>query len=331
MKKTTTALAMCLALVLLFSGCSLLDSPADISLPEQLPASSLPVPGERELRIMCSLPTFEEEMMLQLARGVQDYCDVHNIEVVMHNAGGSIDAQQSGIADFITGGGDALLCLPIDANTMQAHYQSAHDNGMVVVDFGTAHPLSDATLNYSDHASGLLLGEDAAAWAAVNLYSPVHVLIFQHTGSAEEGSAAAGIEEAFLQRLSSAQIQRVAVASDDEARQEMQLLIQAGDVPNVVLSDSDGYALAAWQALFEQSEDATPANPGNYYFGSIGGGDVMLETINSGGSMRATVAVRPYELGAAWVELAVMATQGGAESITHNPQLYTGLTQTDNQ
>lgn len=285
--------------------------------------SALPPDGELGYHLLCALPNLNSQNLTLMARGIQDYCDNLGINVTMHNSHGDHLAQAVEIDAFVAGGGQAILCQPVDAAALQPFLQVARQQGAFVVTWGE-NADADASLSVDYRDAGYALAKDAAVWAkgqdgrrpnAVLLISGASVLGF-----------AAGVADGYSSSFpdEGVQIQTLAVRDDTLAED----LLNLDPSPTIIMADSDEAVILAreklaayWAAQAEEDEPAEEPDWNQYYFGGFGATREGLDALQAG-TLDATVSENGYVAGKTMVDMAVALLQGGtAEGQTIDPVL----------
>lgn len=295
-----------LALCLLLAGCSrsgpVPAQEGDFSAPQTQPDNA---PMGR--RLLLTLPGLDGMAAPLLARSVQDYCDELSAEVIVEDCGGDAAVQYDTIETFITAGGDAILCWPVEPSGIGVYFDSARQQGIATLAFGAPSPAADATLLCDGWGGDL--ANAAAPFIEVSMrYSGTALLLEARGTNALPGFGASAAEA--LAALNP----ELEVAREDRATpgEVAELLAEHPDA-RLILCGSDELARAVYAALAapaagedgEETADAPAATLENYF---IGGPAAPGE----GGAFSAAAEMDFAQAGRDWVDMALAAINGGA-------------------
>ena len=303
-------IALFLLVVQLFLLCAcggqaVVPAPQQPQATNALPAPSA-LPGDvPPYRMLCTLPSMDSQNMTLLARGVQDRCDKLGIQLQMHNSHGDHMSQALEVDTFVAGGGQAVLCRPVEAAALQPFLALARQQGVYVVAYGEGVEC-DTYLVVDDRAGGALLGKNAAEWASAqtqqNVWSTPVLLL---SGEGAPGNFGAGVTEAYTAVLPETVPATYTVQAPADGLVEE--ILAENPYVNIFLADSDAAALLAMAQLekYWVEERARPLEEldwDRYYFGGFGATQPGLAAL-AGTALRATVSENGYEAGKKMVDM----------------------------
>lgn len=310
---------LCLAFVLMvaFAGCRGAggEGPVDISVP-----SNLATGGQPAGRVLFTLPSLQGATNTEFARGLQDHMDLLGAEVTIHDSQNDAIAQYVAMGEFVGGGGNVVVCRPVDPAGAAPHLQDAQANGARVVVLGYSYAAADAGMQWDEAEAGALLGEYCAGWTrqGYGRGRDIVVLEYERQGAddffagAQQALDSAGLNEPARWLVPHGQ-------TPEEAAEE---LLQEHTGTRAFIVQDDALALALYRQLFEDGA-AAPANPNGYCIVSLGGTEELTELLRQGGAMRAAVMLQPYQQGWQLAEIAAGVLDGEGEHTMLHPALTT--------
>lgn len=313
LKKATVACIV--AASILLSGCGITrifkGDASSVSVPPPFSATGdLPRPKSEDLQLLFSLPNMETPYRSQLAAGVEDRCRQLFIQVTMHNSHNDLAAQLAAVETFVSQGGQAVLCEPIDFAPFRPLSEQLSNAGVVLATFGHQAGTTNIGLVPTDYEAGHFLGlEGAGRWLTTQSVSKVQAIVIEYENDPQKradfaGGIAAGLAEA----APDCDIVRLAVSTDSkESSNTLAALFGEYPAARVILAVDDDLALAALSALNETVVKKTD----NYFFGGIGASETAIAILEEGGMFRATLDLRPYETGQTLVD-GIQAKANGA-------------------
>ncbi len=184
--------------------------------------------------------------------GIETYADENNIEILWNSANNDVSTQASQVDQYIQAGVDAIVIVPVQADTLEPQVDAAVAAGIPILDV-------NATLN-NDNITASVQPDDVAAGAQEaqmmmdQLGGEGNVVILQGPlGGSGEINRGAGIDQVL------AEYPNVTVLAEDtanwkrdEAVNKVKNWISAfGDEIDGVISENDDMGLGAAQALRE--------------------------------------------------------------------------------
>lgn len=184
--------------------------------------------------------------------GIDRYAADNNIEVLWNSAGMDVSTQANQIDQYISAGVDAIMVVPVQAETLQPQVTAAKEAGIPLLDV-------NATLNNPDVAGSVqpddvAAGEQEATMMMEALNGTGNVVILQGPlGGSGEINRGQGIDNVLAENPNVTVLAKdTANWSRDEAVNKVKNWISAfGDQIDGVISQNDDMGLGAVQALRE--------------------------------------------------------------------------------
>ena len=185
--------------------------------------------------------------------GMQSFADANGIELLWNSAGGDVATQATQVEQLINQDVDAIIIVPVQADSLQPQLQMASDAGIPVLAVNT-------TLSNEELITSAVLPDDVAAGAqemqqmADALGGKGNIVILQGPlGSSPELDRTEGIESVLANYPDIKVLAKdTANWSRDEAVNQIKNWISAfGDELNGIVAENDDMALGAIQAMKE--------------------------------------------------------------------------------
>lgn len=189
--------------------------------------------------------------------GMQAFADANGIELLWNSASGDVATQASQVEQLINQGVDAIIIVPVQADSLQPQLQMAKDAGIPVLAVNT-------TLANEELITSAVLPDDVAAGAqemrqmAEALGGKGNILILQGPlGSSPELDRTAGIESV-LAEFPDINVLAKDTANwkrDEAVNKIKNWLSSFGDEIDGIVAENDDMALGAIQAMKEAGID----------------------------------------------------------------------------
>jgi ribose transport system substrate-binding protein len=185
--------------------------------------------------------------------GMDAFAAANNIELLWNSAGGDVATQASQVEQLVNAGVDAIIIVPVSADSLAPQLQAAKDAGVPVLAVNT-------TLASSDLITSAVLPDDVAAGAqemqqmADKLGGKGNIVILQGPlGSSPELDRTKGIESVLANYPDIKVLAKDTAnwARDEAANKVANWLTSFGDDLNGIVAENDDMALGAIQALDE--------------------------------------------------------------------------------
>lgn len=185
--------------------------------------------------------------------GMQAFAEANNIELLWNSAGGDVATQASQVEQLVNAGVDAIIIVPVAADSLEPQLQTAKDAGIPVLAVNT-------TLANESLITSAVLPDDVAAGAqemqqmADKLGGKGNIVILQGPlGSSPELDRTKGIESVLANYPDIKVLAKDTAnwARDEAANKVANWLNSFGDKLDGIVAENDDMALGAIQALEE--------------------------------------------------------------------------------
>lgn len=262
MKKHAGIVAASAVMVLGLAACSSGDSepaassaaPASEAAPEATAAATAAAEATCPDDMQVGVTVYDmSSFITQGQEGMNAFADANNIELLWNSAGGDVAAQASQVEQLVNAGVDAIIIVPVQADSLGPQLQMAKDAGIPVLAVNTT--LADESL-----ITSAVLPDDVAAGAqemqqmADALGGKGNIVILQGPlGSSPELDRTAGIESVLANYPDIKVLAKdTANWKRDEAVNKVKNWISSfGDELDGIVSENDDMALGAIQAMKE--------------------------------------------------------------------------------
>ncbi|WP_394214938.1 substrate-binding domain-containing protein [Brachybacterium vulturis] len=245
--------------------------------------------------------------------GMEAYAAARDIDLQWNSAGGDVSAQASQVDQYINAQVDAIIIVPVQADSLGPQVDAAKAAGIPVIAVNTA--LSGVELDASVQPDDVAAGEQEATQMVEALEGKGAVVILEGPlGSSPQIDRGQGIENILAENPDIEVLTKdTANWKRDEAVNQMKNWISAfGDKITGVISQNDDMALGAIQALREAGMEGLPVV-------GIDGIEDGLEAVKAGDMIGTSLQHGTVELAAG---LAVAAGIVRGEDVPTEP-VYT--------
>jgi ribose transport system substrate-binding protein len=208
--------------------------------------------GEKQLRIGVTVYDMSS-FITQGQEGMNAYAKANNIQLLWNSAGGDVSAQASQVDQLINQKVDAIIIVPVQADSLGPQMAAAKAADIPVIAVNTA-------LSASDALTSAVLPDDVAAGAqememmAKKLNGKGNIVILQGPlGSSPELDRTKGIEQT-LAKYPDIKVLAKDTANwkrDEAVNKTKNWLSSFGDQLDGIVSENDDMGLGAVQALAE--------------------------------------------------------------------------------
>jgi ribose transport system substrate-binding protein len=191
--------------------------------------------------------------------GMEAYADANDITLQWNSAGGDVSTQADQMDQYVSAGVDAIIIVPVQADSLQPQVAAAKSAGIPVIDVNTS--LAGADLDASVQPDDVAAGEQEATQMAEALGGVGNVLVLEGPlGSSPQIDRGQGIENVLAENPGMTVLaQDTANWTRDEAVNKVSNWITAfGDQIDGVISQNDDMALGAIQAMREAGVTDVP-------------------------------------------------------------------------
>lgn len=245
--------------------------------------------------------------------GMEAYAKANDINLQWNSAGGDVSAQANQMDQYVNSKVDAIIIVPVQADSLQPQIAAAKAAGIPVIDVNTA--LSGADLSASVQPDDVAAGEQEATMMMEKLGGKGNVVVLEGPiGSSPQINRGKGIQNV-LDKNPNVKVLAKDTANwkRDEAVNKMSNWVSAfqGEIDGVI-SQNDDMALGAIQALREAGVTNIPVV-------GIDGIEDGLKAVQAGDMIGTSLQHGTVELAAG---LAVAAKIARGEDVDKKP-LYT--------
>lgn len=191
--------------------------------------------------------------------GIDTYAEENNIEVLWNSANNDVTTQASQVDQFIQAGVDAIMVVPVQADTLAPQVSAAVAAGIPILDVNAT--LNNDEVTASVQPDDVAAGEQEAQMMVDELGGAGNVVILQGPlGGSGEINRGAGIDKVLAENPDIKVLAKdTANWSRDEAVNKVKNWISAfGDEITGVISQNDDMGLGALQALREAGMTDVP-------------------------------------------------------------------------
>ncbi|WP_162893255.1 substrate-binding domain-containing protein [Microbacterium halotolerans] len=191
--------------------------------------------------------------------GMERYAEANDIDLQWNSAGNDVTAQADQVDQYVSAGVDAIIIVPVQADTLEPQVAAAQGADIPVIAVNTA--LTGVDVDASVQPDDVAAGEQEAQMMVDELGGEGKVVIFQGPlGSSPEINRGAGIDNVLEENPDIEVLAKdTANWNRAEAVNKMGNWISAfGDDIDGVISQNDDMGLGALQALREAGIDDVP-------------------------------------------------------------------------
>lgn len=242
--------------------------------------------------------------------GMDAYAEANNIELLWNSAGTDVNTQASQIDQYISAGVDAIVVLPVQADSLEPQVAAAAAAGIPLIDTNTS--LNSEMLAGSVQPDDVAAGEQEARMMMEELGGKGNIVILQGVlGGSGQLNRSIGIEKVLAEYPDVKVLaQDTANWKRDEAVNKMSNWISAfGDDIDGVIAQNDDMGLGALQALREAGITGVPIV-------GVDGIEDGLKAVQSGDFIGTSLQNGTVELAAG---LAVAAKIARGEDVNTEP------------
>lgn len=243
--------------------------------------------------------------------GMESYAEANNVELLWNSAGLDVSTQASQIDQYINAGVDAIIVVPVQADSLQPQVAAAKAAGIPMLDANAS--LDSTDLAASVQPDDVAAGTQQMRMMADELGGRGNIVVLQGPiGQSAQINRQAGIDQVLDEYPDITVLaQDTANWKRDEAVNKMKNWISAFDKIDGVVAQNDDMGLGALQALQETGRDVPIVG--------IDGIEDGLNAVKSGAFIGTSLQNGTVELSAA---LAVAVALANDEDIDTAP-VYT--------
>ena len=296
MKKLRRLLSVMLVALFVITGCSIEGQNKDADKKE---VSQEEKAKDGDIKIGVSLSTLNNPFFVSIREGVEEVAQNENIETVITDAQNDSSTQNNQVEDLITQGVDLIVINPVDSTAISTSVQKANEANIPVicVDRKSDEGELVSFIASNNVEGGKLAGEYILEKVGENAEVIQLEGIPGASSTRERGEGFTEATDGKINLLAS----QTANFDRAEGMTVMENLLQAHPDVKAVFCQNDEMALGASEAIKASGKDVTIVG--------FDGNDDALKAVEEG-SLSATVAQKPQEMGKLAIETALKYLKG---------------------
>ena len=296
MKKLRRLLSVMLVALFVITGCSIEGQNKDVDKKE---VSQEEKAKDGDIKIGVSLSTLNNPFFVSIREGVEEVAKNENVETVITDAQNDSSTQNNQVEDLITQGVDLIVINPVDSTAISTSVQKANEANIPVicVDRKSDEGELVSFIASNNVEGGKLAGEYILEKVGENAEVIQLEGIPGASSTRERGEGFSEATDGKINLLAS----QTANFDRAEGMTVMENLLQAHPNVKAVFCQNDEMALGASEAVKASGKDVTIVG--------FDGNDDALKAVEEG-SLSATVAQKPQEMGKLAIETALKYLKG---------------------
>lgn len=296
MKKLRRLLSVMLVALFVITGCSIEGQNKDADKKE---VSQEEKAKDGDIKIGVSLSTLNNPFFVSIREGVEEVAKNENVETVITDAQNDSSTQNNQVEDLITQGVDLIVINPVDSTAISTSVQKANEANIPVicVDRKSDEGELVSFIASNNVEGGKLAGEYILEKVGENAEVIQLEGIPGASSTRERGEGFTEATDGKINLLAS----QTANFDRAEGMTVMENLLQAHPDVKAVFCQNDEMALGASEAIKASGKDVTIVG--------FDGNDDALKAVEEG-SLSATVAQKPQEMGKLAIETALKYLKG---------------------
>ena len=296
MKKLRRLLSVMLVALFVITGCSIEGQNKDADKKE---VSQEEKAKDGDIKIGVSLSTLNNPFFVSIREGVEEVAQNENVETVITGAQNDSSTQNNQVEDLITQGVDLIVINPVDSTAISTSVQKANEANIPVicVDRKSDEGELVSFIASNNVEGGKLAGEYILEKVGENAEVIQLEGIPGASSTRERGEGFTEATDGKINLLAS----QTANFDRAEGMTVMENLLQAHPDVKAVFCQNDEMALGASEAVKASGKDVTIVG--------FDGNDDALKAVEEG-SLSATVAQKPQEMGKLAIETALKYLKG---------------------
>ena len=296
MKKLRRLLSVMLVALFVITGCSIEGQNKDADKKE---VSQEEKAKDGDIKIGVSLSTLNNPFFVSIREGVEEVAKNENVETVITDAQNDSSTQNNQVEDLITQGVDLIVINPVDSTAISTSVQKANEANIPVicVDRKADEGELVSFIASNNVEGGKLAGEYILEKVGENAEVIQLEGIPGASSTRERGEGFTEATDGKINLLAS----QTANFDRAEGMTVMENLLQAHPEVKAVFCQNDEMALGASEAVKASGKDVTIVG--------FDGNDDALKAVEEG-SLSATVAQKPQEMGKLAIETALKYLKG---------------------
>lgn len=296
MKKLRRLLSVMLVALFVITGCSIEGQNKDADKKE---VSQEEKAKDGDIKIGVSLSTLNNPFFVSIREGVEEVAKNENVETVITDAQNDSSTQNNQVEDLITQGVDLIVINPVDSTAISTSVQKANEANIPVicVDRKSDEGELVSFIASNNVEGGKLAGEYILEKVGENAEVIQLEGIPGASSTRERGEGFTEATDGKINLLAS----QTANFDRAEGMTVMENLLQAHPDVKAVFCQNDEMALGASEAVKASGKDVTIVG--------FDGNDDAIKAVEEG-SLSATVAQKPQEMGKLAIETALKYLKG---------------------
>lgn len=296
MKKLRRLLSVVLVALFVITGCSIEGQNKEADKKE---VSQEEKAKDGDIKIGVSLSTLNNPFFVSIREGVEEVAKNENVETVITDAQNDSSTQNNQVEDLITQGVDLIVINPVDSTAISTSVQKANEANIPVicVDRKADEGELVSFIASNNVEGGKLAGEYILEKVGENAEVIQLEGIPGASSTRERGEGFTEATDGKINLLAS----QTANFDRAEGMTVMENLLQAHPDVKAVFCQNDEMALGASEAVKASGKDVTIVG--------FDGNDDALKAVEEG-SLSATVAQKPQEMGKLAIETALKYLKG---------------------
>lgn len=296
MKKLRRLLSVMLVALFVITGCSIEGQNKDADKKE---VSQEEKAKDGDIKIGVSLSTLNNPFFVSIREGVEEVAQNENVETVITDAQNDSSTQNNQVEDLITQGVDLIVINPVDSTAISTSVQKANEANIPVicVDRKSDEGELVSFIASNNVEGGKLAGEYILEKVGENAEVIQLEGIPGASSTRERGEGFTEATDGKINLLAS----QTANFDRAEGMTVMENLLQAHPDVKAVFCQNDEMALGASEAVKASGKDVTIVG--------FDGNDDAIKAVEEG-SLSATVAQKPQEMGKLAIETALKYLKG---------------------
>ena len=244
---------------------------------------------------------------IEVARGMEDRAKELGITLTVQDGKSDAAAQVSAVENFIADKMDAIIIAPIAPDSMVSVVDDAHKAGIKVINSPQHIPNADAWYSVAEFEYGKSIGDIAGKYIAEKLGGKAKVALLTFPEVPTLIPRGDGIKAGLKEYAPNAEIVAEQSASTpDKGASAAENILQAHPDVRVIVGINDAAVLGAYEVIKSMG---LPEN--EFALFGLDATKEAVDHIKAGGMYKATVDIKPYQVGRNTIDLTVKVLKTG--------------------
>lgn len=261
-----------------------------------------------------------------IANSLEAYAEEMGVTTIITDGGSDAAKQVSALENFIVQGVDAIVVVPVDANSLTGIIAEAKDAGIPVITHTTYYEDATCNMNVDELEMGTANGRNAGAWLAETFGEDAAVKYAILTQSSLEQTIGRenGIKAGIAEFMPNAEcVMTVDAHTTDLGITAAEDILTAHPDIVAIMGINDSGCLGAYETVVAQGIDQS-----KFFIGGNDGTEQALRLIKEGTCYRGSVDLNPVETGRLMIDYAIAACNG--QEIPHEYMVPVAAVNIDN-